>query len=151
MAEPVPFRVAGSGDTTDAPSGAVPIDLYGAGGSGGDAVESVNGQTGEVEVNWGNLPDKPATFPPTVGTTATTAKAGDYVPEWGDVTGKPTTFPPVVGTGATDAKAGNYQPTWAQVTAKPATVDALPATLGTAGQVLAVNAEGTGLEWIDPA
>ncbi len=69
---------------------------------------------------------------------------------WASVTGKPTTFAPVVGTGATDAKAGDYQPTWAQVTGKPATVVALPASLGTAGQILVVNAEGTALEWADP-
>lgn len=30
------------------------------------------------------------------------------------------------------------------------TVPALPATLGTAGQVLAVNAAGDGLEWVTP-
>lgn len=29
-----------------------------------------------------------------LGTTASTAKAGDYAPAWGDVTGKPTTFAP---------------------------------------------------------
>lgn len=29
-----------------------------------------------------------------LGTTATTAKAGDYTPAWGDVSGKPATFPP---------------------------------------------------------
>lgn len=34
---------------------------------------------------------------------------------WADVTGKPTTFPPVVGTTATTAKAGNYVPTSAEV------------------------------------
>src|SRR5699024_851235 len=38
---------------------------------------------------------------------------------WSEVTGKPSTFPPVVGTTAKTAKAGNYQPTWAQVTGKP--------------------------------
>ena len=29
----------------------------------------------------------------TIGTTSTTAKAGDYQPAWGDVTNKPSTFP----------------------------------------------------------
>lgn len=36
---------------------------------------------------------------------------------WADVTGKPTTFPPVIGTTATTAKAGNAVQTAAQTTA----------------------------------
>lgn len=43
---------------------------------------------------WDSITGKPATFAPTIGTTATTAKAGNYVPAWGDITGKPTTFAP---------------------------------------------------------
>lgn len=42
-----------------------------------------------------------------IGTTGSTAKAGNYVPTWTEVTSKPTTFPPVIGSGATDAVAGN--------------------------------------------
>lgn len=34
---------------------------------------------------------------------------------WADITSKPTTFPPIVGTTATTAKAGNYTPTSAEV------------------------------------
>lgn len=56
-----------------------------------------------------------------IGTTATTAKAGNYQPTWEQVTGKPTTFDPVIGTTATTAKAGNYVPAWSEVTGKPAT------------------------------
>lgn len=52
-----------------------------------------------------------------IGTTASTAKAGNYVPSWDDVTGKPATFPPVIGTTATTAKAGNAVQTAAQTTA----------------------------------
>lgn len=59
-----------------------------------------------------------------IGTTASTAKAGNYTPAWGDVTGKPTTFTPTIGTTATTAKAGNYVPTWAEVTGKPAVIAA---------------------------
>jgi hypothetical protein len=33
-----------------------------------------------------------------LGTTSTTAKAGNYVPAWADVTGKPTAFVPVSAT-----------------------------------------------------
>lgn len=40
--------------------------------------------------------------------------------EWVDVLNKPDTFPPIVGTTATTAKAGNYAPTWSEVTSKPA-------------------------------
>lgn len=38
---------------------------------------------------------------------------------WADVKSKPSTFAPTIGTTSTTAKAGNYQPTWAQVTSKP--------------------------------
>lgn len=49
---------------------------------------------------WASLTGKPATFPPTIGTTASTAKAGNYVPTWGEVTSKPAF--------ATVATSGNY-------------------------------------------
>jgi hypothetical protein len=42
-------------------------------------------------VTWADVQGKPTTFPPTIGTTSTTAKAGDWFPTWGQVTGKPTT------------------------------------------------------------
>ena len=75
-------------------------------------VQSVNGQTGTVNLNaanvgarpssyvpaWSEVTSKPATFPPTIGTTAATAKAGNYVPAWSEVTGKPATFPPAAHT-----------------------------------------------------
>ena len=41
----------------------------------------------EAQVTWATLSDKPSTFPPEIGTTATTAKAGNYAPAVGDVTG----------------------------------------------------------------
>lgn len=124
------------------------------GGGGGDTVTSVNGATGAVTLDAADVNALPDTYTPPAST-------------WASITGKPTTFAPITGTGATEAmpgntallslgatattaKPGNYQPTWAQVTAKPATVAAIPATLGTPGQILAVNAEGDGLEWIDP-
>lgn len=88
----------------------------------------------------------------TIGTTASTAKAGNYVPAWGDVTGKPATFPPAIGntattalagntslltigTTATTAKAGDYQPTWAQVSGKPTTFAPVAATASVIGGV----------------
>lgn len=42
-----------------------------------------------------------------IGTTAGTAKSGDYTPAWGEVTGKPTTYTPTTGTTAGTAAAGN--------------------------------------------
>lgn len=40
-------------------------------------------------------------------------------PTWGSLTGKPSTFPPTIGSTASTAKAGNWTPTWSDVTAKP--------------------------------
>lgn len=49
-----------------------------------DAVVSVSvivqSGGGAVTVAWDDVTDKPATFAPTIGTTATTAKAGNYTP-----------------------------------------------------------------------
>lgn len=42
-----------------------------------------------IAPTWASVTGKPATFPPTIGTTAATAKAGNYTPAWGDVTSKP--------------------------------------------------------------
>lgn len=68
---------------------------------------------------WTTLSGKPATFPPTIGTTAATAKAGNYVPSWSEITSKPTTFAPIIGTTGTTAKAGDWLPSWADVSGKP--------------------------------
>lgn len=46
----------------------------------------------------------------TIGTTGTTAKAGDYVPSWGEITSKPTTFDPTT-----------HGHAWGEITGKPAT------------------------------
>lgn len=43
---------------------------------------------------WAEITGKPATFAPTIGKTATTAKAGDYVPTYAEITGKPAKFAP---------------------------------------------------------
>ena len=42
-----------------------------------------------------------------IGTSASTAKAGNYHPTWSQVTAKPTTFAPTIGSTATTAVAGN--------------------------------------------
>lgn len=42
-----------------------------------------------------------------IGTTGTTAKAGNYIPTYAEITGKPTNFPPTIGTTSTTAMAGN--------------------------------------------
>lgn len=69
--------------------------------------------SGGAAPTWASITGKPSTFPPTIGTTATTALAGN-------------TELLQIGTTATTAKAGDYQPTWAQVTGKPTT---FPATV----------------------
>lgn len=42
---------------------------------------------------------------------------------WSALTGKPTTFPPTIGTGATNAAAGNHTHAWAQITGAPVPVE----------------------------
>ena len=59
---------------------------------------------------WEDVTGKPATFAPTIGKTATTAKAGDYVPTYAEITGKPATFAPET-----------HSHDWAEITGKPAT------------------------------
>jgi hypothetical protein len=55
-----------------------------------------------VEVTWGNLPGKPATFPPTLpipwsGLSGVPATFPPTLPiPWADVSGKPATFPPTL-------------------------------------------------------
>ena len=84
-------------------------------------------------VTWATLMGKPATFPPTIGLTATTAAAGNHAHAWADITGKPTTFPPTIGTSAATAAAGNHAHAWGDITGKPtnwawANISGKPAT-----------------------
>lgn len=58
--------------------------------SGTRLILQINRAAPDVEVQWSDIDGKPSTFPPVIGTTSSTAKAGDYQPSWGDVTGKPT-------------------------------------------------------------
>lgn len=101
-----------------------------------------------MSADWTDITGKPTTFAPTIGTTATTAKAGNWNPTWNDVTGKPATYPPTIGTTATTAKAGNWNPTWDNITNKPAPLAMLPiATIpSTASNGIPVYTE---LEWYD--
>jgi hypothetical protein len=56
-------------------------DLMGLGMAPGLAQKVVDIATGEVsDVTWDSLQGKPSTFPPTIGTTSNTAKAGNYTP-----------------------------------------------------------------------
>lgn len=79
---------------------------------------------------WAQVTGKPATYPPTIGTSAATAAAGNHNHNtvyytkaevdaaiatggttsiaWSAVTGKPATFPPVIGTTSAVAAAGNH-------------------------------------------
>lgn len=100
------------------------------------AKEVASAVSGEVttSIDWANVTNKPATFAPTIGTTATTAKAGNYAPAWTDVTGKPTTFTPPAAT--TSVTGGVKQmPAIANLAAAPTQADFnnLLAALRTAG------------------
>lgn len=107
-----------------------------AGGEGG----------GPSVVNWADVQGKPETFAPIIGTTATTAKAGNWVPAWADVTGKPTTFAPIVGTTATTAAAGNHTHV-AATTSAPGFLSAADKTkldgIATGATALALGTTGT--------
>ncbi len=81
-----------------------------------------SGGSGGGSSAWADITGKPTTFAPTIGTTATTAKAGDYAPTWAEVTGKPTTFTPAA-----------HTHTIANVTSLQSTLDAKAATSHTHG------------------
>lgn len=53
----------------------------------GNYADLSNKPTIPAAATWDNLTGKPATFPPTIGTTASTAKAGNYTPTIAEVTG----------------------------------------------------------------
>ena len=92
-------------------------------GTGGGAVDSVNGQVGVVVLTAADVSAKPS----------------NYAPTWDEVTGKPAviaagtsqtaardaigagTSSLQLGTGPTTAKAGNWVPAWTEVTGKPTT------------------------------
>lgn len=65
------------------------------GGGGSGTVQSVNNVEPDVD---GNI---------TLTAADVGAKPSSYVPTWAEVTGKPTTFAPIIGTTATTALAGN--------------------------------------------
>src|SRR5690606_36712862 len=69
-----------------------------------------------------------------IGTTSTTAKAGDYVPAYSEVTGKPSTFAPTIDTTSTTSAAGNHTHT-------ASTVSATSVGPGTATNVQAILVE----------
>lgn len=91
------LKAIATGDTDNLPTPVSNLDyalLYLA--ENGLGIPAAGG--GAIEVTWAEVKGKPATFPPVIGTTATTAKAGNYAPAWGDVTGKPSTFTPSAAT-----------------------------------------------------
>lgn len=151
-----------------------------AGGGGGMGIQTVTGvQVDNTDdqnpvINaptWAQVSGKPTTFAPIVGTAANQAMAGNTaIPAaatWANISGKPAVVAEgataaaartVLGLGtaattASTAYATSAQGALAATAVQPADIPtalALPAALGTAGQVLAVNATGDGLEWITP-
>lgn len=72
--------------------------------------------------DWSALAGKPSTFPPTIGSTATTAKAGNYTPSWSEINSvipPGATFPPILGTSSIAAKPGNWYPNWNEIVNRP--------------------------------
>lgn len=86
MANP-PFVATNAGDSTDAPKGAIPIDLYGVESGGEAPVTSVNGATGAVVLDAEDVGALPDDYTPPA-------------PTWASVTGKPSTFAPATHTHA---------------------------------------------------
>lgn len=113
----VPFVVTDSGDAVDAPSGAVPINLYGSGGGAGGGVA------------WGDVTDKPAVIAAgatqVAARTAIGAGTGDGTSNLTVATTAPAALAAAaaVGTGTTAARADHVHPlpTAAQVGAAPTT------------------------------
>lgn len=103
-----------------------------------DIIANAGGGGGAVA--WADITGKPATFPPVIGTTATTAKAGNYVPAWSEITSKPTTFAPVAATatvvGGVKAAATQADSTASDVAGLVTDFNALLAKLKAAGIML---------------
>lgn len=91
------------------------------GGFGGGAVDSVNGQTGDVVLAAGDVGALPDTYtPPAAPVQSVNGSTGAVTLTAADVGALPDdTELLTIGTTAGTAKAGDYQPTWAQVTGKP--------------------------------
>lgn len=119
--DPIPLTPAAESVTPN--SRFAPIPVSGVGGSGGSAVDSINGQTGAVVLGAGD-----------VG-----ALTSDYEPAWSDLTGVPSTLTSAaaagtasiraIGTTATTAKAGNWTPAIADVTGLEARLTAIESRL----------------------
>lgn len=113
----VPFVVTDSGDAVDAPSGAVPINLYGSGGGAGGSVA------------WEDVTDKPAVIAAAAtqaaARTAIGAGTGNGTSNLAVATTAPAALAATaaVGTGTTAARADHVHalPTAAQVGAAAAT------------------------------
>lgn len=109
-------------------------------------VDGASGGTGPAgPVEWDDVQNKPATFTPTIGSTNTTAKAGDYEPAWDDVTDKPATFPPIIGTTSTTAKAGDYEPEWDDINGKPAVIAAGSSAAAARAVIEAIGTDQKGI------
>lgn len=108
--------------------------VLGTGSVFSEAVVLGGGGSGEA-VTWATLSGKPATFPPTIGSTATTAMAGNTsIPTASSTAPAALATTAAVGTGTTWARADHVhaRPTGAQVLATGYTI-------GTAGAVAAAD------------
>lgn len=101
----VPYQSAGIDLATVALPQTIPQQQanYKVGVAGGLARLDANGKVVDATGNpvagvssWLDISGKPSVFPPVIGNTSTTAKAGNYVPTWTEIGGKPATFTPSV-------------------------------------------------------
>lgn len=72
--------------------------------------------------DWSTMTGKPTTYAPIIGTTSTTAKAGDWMPTWGEINSlipAEATFRPLLGTSAVTAKPGNWMPSFWDIPDRP--------------------------------
>lgn len=91
-------------------------------------------EAGLTTVSWESVTGKPVTFPPDIGTTATTAASGIHTHSWADIAAKPTTFPSA----------------WATLADKPdfaATYATKPSTLNSRAVVDVNGNNAMGLRW----
>lgn len=139
------YIVHGDGETVFSELGKTQLD------GGGDPSGNVESVSGSLVDN--TDPSNPVINNPTIGQVAGLQDELDDKLDAADAL--------EIGTTATTAKAGNYQPTWAQVTGKPSTFPPTQADIlsyllslpggDTAGNILSVNAAGDGVEWVTPA
>lgn len=112
MGSPIPHVVVESGDVASAPPGAIPVSMFSDQAGGGETWQTLPGKPAVIAAGADQAAARTSigagTSSLAIGTTASTAKAGNYTPTYAEVTGKPATFAPTIGSTASTAAAGNH-------------------------------------------